>query len=92
MNVWRAVLAFWLLTLVTVGALRWIDRDKGLLPVVLAFVVVLLLTTLEFSIADSAIAAIDIRIATLWFATLPGLLSKLVLEIAPVSDNAQTSA
>ena len=214
LNVRRAVLAFWMLTLVYVGALLWIDHDKGLLsgvarlqavlpvllllsavvlfarfpylglhaaawlhqrrwlrlarllevlahgfeqltlwrqpkdllvcalcgfvawgltsyafvllldhlglsvPTVLAFsifplamlvgaasmipggigsteaVVILLLSALEFSVADGAIAAIGIRLASLWFATLLGLLCMLALEYAPAlaADNARPSS
>lgn len=48
-------------------------------------VLIALLAGLGVSLADGAIAAIGIRLATLWFATLLGLLSMLLLEFLPAS-------
>lgn len=44
-------------------------------------VLIVLLAGLGVSLANGTIAAIGIRLATLWFATLIGLLSMLVLEL-----------
>lgn len=44
-------------------------------------VLIVLLSSLGVSLAMSTVAAISIRLATLWFATLLGLLSMLLLEV-----------
>jgi uncharacterized protein (TIRG00374 family) len=83
------VLAFSILPLaMLVGAASMIPGGIGSTEAV----VVVLLSALEFSVADGAIAAIGIRIATLWFATLLGLLCMLALEFAPESDSARSSS
>ncbi|MDD5389283.1 MAG: lysylphosphatidylglycerol synthase transmembrane domain-containing protein [Gallionellaceae bacterium] len=54
-------------------------------------VLVILLAGLGVSLANGTIAAIGIRLATLWFATLVGLLSMLALEWATKSGTAASS-
>ena len=48
-------------------------------------VLIALLAAVGVSLADGAIAAIGIRLATLWFATLLGLISMILLEFSPKS-------
>jgi len=55
-------------------------------------VLVVLLAGLGVNLANGTIAAIGIRLATLWFATLLGLLSMLVLEFVAKSGGGPAAA
>jgi uncharacterized protein (TIRG00374 family) len=55
-------------------------------------VLIVLLAGLGVSLVDGTIAAIGIRLATLWFATLLGLLSMLVLELGAKSGGSNMAS